>query len=225
MGGVERISIESVDSMQEHSGVHTELSQQELEAAVVQLERRLRSYTERAALLGFSYVGRMPFQSVSPMLEVIRETLEGEESVALQQRRRLNHVAVELLQNVSRHGYDGAAREEARRPLGFALFRVERSQMRVVTANLCVRKVAESVQASVVRLNSLTLDQVRALHKVQLTGGEISDRGGAGLGLMDVIMRSGQPLGVYRETVNEELDLLELSSSIPTQVAAADGNK
>ena len=97
--------------------------------------------------------------------------------------------------------------------------------MRVVTANLCVREVAESVQASVVRLNSLTLDQVRALHKVQLTGGEISERGGAGLGLMDVILRSGQPLGVYREAVNEELDLLELSSSIPTQVAAADGNK
>lgn len=211
--------------MQEHPEVYTELSQQELEAAVVQLERRLRSYTERAALLGFSYVGRMPFQSVSTMLEVMRETLEGVESVALQQRRRLNHVAVELLQNVSRHGYDGAARGEARRPLGFALFRVERSQMRVVTANLCVRKVAESVQASVIRLNSLTLDQVRALHKVQLAGGEISDRGGAGLGLMDVIMRSGRPLGVYREAVNEELDLLELSSSMPTQVVAANGNK
>lgn len=196
------------------------LSESEYVTVMSRLEHRMERYKGGVALLDVSYIGMMPFTYVNTLLDLIRSSLEGMPYLRVQQRRRLNHVAVELLQNVSRHGYDGFARgDDARRPLGFGVFRVEEETVRVATANLSAREDAQRVQDRVVQLNNFTYDQLRALHKVQLTSGKISDLGGAGLGLLDVLMRSKHSIGVYRESVSERLDLLELSSIVPTELA------
>lgn len=196
------------------------LAESEYVSVMSRLERRLERYKGGVALLDVSYVGIMPFTCVNRLLDLIRSSLEGMPYLHIQQRRRLNQVAVELLQNVSRHGYDGFAHgKNARRPLGFGVLRVEEETVRVATANLSTKEDAQRVQDRVVQLNNFTYDQLRALHKVQLTSGKISDLGGAGLGLLDVLKRSRHSIGVYRESVSERLDLLELSSIVPTELA------
>lgn len=194
-------------------------------SVVSRLEQRMERYRSGVALLDVSYVGMMPFACVNTMLDLVRLSLERLPYLHSQQRRRLNNVAIELLQNVSRHGYDGNAAEETRRPLGFGVFRVEEDTIRVATANLSTKEEAQRVQSRVYQLNSFTYEQLKALRAVQLTSGKISERGGAGLGLIDVLLRSKHSLGVYRESVSESLDLLELSSVVPAELSRVDADR
>lgn len=189
-------------------------------AVLKRLEARARSYSLGATAVNLSYVGLMPFSCVNVMLDFVKSTLDELTCMQLQQRRRLNHIAVELFQNISRHGYDEFSPGDCRKPIGYAVFQLNAYKACVVASNLCLKEVAQEVQDCISMLNSLTCDQLKALHKVRLANGEISDLGGAGLGLIDVRMRSRQLIKVHREPVDSKIEIIEIIVQMPTEVVA-----
>lgn len=195
------------------------LALEEYATLVARLRRRCERYRVGEALVDVSYVGVMSFACINPMIGAISSSLFCMPYLRVQQRRRLKFFATELLQNVSRHGYDVFPTGEKRHPLGYYVFRVEKGVARIVTANLSMKESARCVQERVTQLNGYTRDQICAMSHAQLVTGELSGAGGAGLGLFDVRKRSRCPIAVSRESVSESLDILELALEIPTELA------
>ncbi len=108
--------------------------------------------------------------------------------------RRVYSASVEMLQNVVIHG------EKA--PLGakprFALYAMDYDEERVqvLTANIIRSSDVPALRAKIDELNApgMTIDRKRAKYQIQLNEGALSEKGGAGLGIIEVAKKTDIPI-------------------------------
>lgn len=107
-------------------------------------------------------------------------------------RRRVFHVMVECLQNMTKHSdeYD----EDDR--IGNGMFIVGKSEehWNIITANKIYRDRIDDLKKSIDEINSMTVDELKVLYKKQIREGVLSEKGGAGLGLIDIARKTGERL-------------------------------
>lgn len=107
-------------------------------------------------------------------------------------KRKVFHVMVECLQNMTKHSdeYDEKDR------IGNGLFIVGKKDgvWNVITANKILADRIDDLRASIDYINSLDKDDLNALYKKQIREGKLSDKGGAGLGLIDIARKTGRKL-------------------------------
>ncbi len=107
-------------------------------------------------------------------------------------KRKVFHVMVECLQNMTKHSDDYDTDDR----IGSGLFIVGKkdSVWNVITANKILNERIEELKSSIDHINSLTKEELNALYKKQIREGSLSDRGGAGLGLIDIARKTGRKL-------------------------------
>lgn len=107
-------------------------------------------------------------------------------------RRRVFHVMVECLQNMTKHSdeYD----EDDR--IGNGLFIVGKSEehWNIITANKIYKSRIDDLKKSIDEINSMTVEELKVLYKKQIREGVLSEKGGAGLGLIDIARKTGERL-------------------------------
>jgi hypothetical protein len=64
----------------------------------------------------------------------------------------------------------------------------------VITANKILNERIDDLKNSIDHINSLTRDELNALYKKQIREGSLSNKGGAGLGLIDIARKTGRKL-------------------------------
>lgn len=107
-------------------------------------------------------------------------------------KKKVFHVMVECLQNMTKHSdetrWDGG--------VGNGLFIVGKKEgyWNVITANKIVKDKTEDLKDTIDRLNSMSKDELNALYKKQIKEGTLSEKGGAGLGLIDIARKTGEKL-------------------------------
>lgn len=151
------------------------------------------SLHDEMASNGFSLVYEGEFshdvmKMFTAMAERDMDKTKEEKSV----KRKVFHVMVECLQNMTKHSddYDDEDR------IGNGLFIVGKKNgvWNVITANKILKSRIDDLKASIEYINSLTKEELNALYKKQIREGSLSDKGGAGLGLIDIARKTGQKL-------------------------------
>ncbi|MCB0754084.1 MAG: hypothetical protein H6603_01440 [Flavobacteriales bacterium] len=123
--------------------------------------------------------------------------------------RRISFIMVECFQNVVRHGKSTDEKKEkseglfAARLLGDANY--------VSSINMIDVKEVEKLREKLNQLNSIEKDKLKALYLEVLNNEEISTKGGAGLGLIQLARKAGQPISYDFENLNEQLANFYLS--------------
>ena len=64
----------------------------------------------------------------------------------------------------------------------------------VITANKILTEKIEGLKASIDNINGLNKEDLNALYKKQIREGSLSEKGGAGLGLIDIARKTGRQL-------------------------------
>lgn len=107
-------------------------------------------------------------------------------------KRKVFHVMVECLQNMTKHS-DEYDEDDM---VGNGLFIVGKKDgfWNVITANKIVNDKIEDLKKSIDFINSLSKDELNALYKKQIREGSLSEKGGAGLGLIDIARKTGRKL-------------------------------
>jgi hypothetical protein len=121
--------------------------------------------------------------------------------------KRAGQVLIESLQNVARHGWvddDGQtpffmALEYT--PLGFQL----------QTGNIVDFDMASELRHRLAKVNGMNREELRKAYVERLCQGELSERGGAGLGLISMAKRSEGPLNYQFSEFGQGLFLFSLS--------------
>lgn len=108
-------------------------------------------------------------------------------------QRKVFNVMVETMQNISRHA-DLVTSDPGELRRGVVIISHSDKAYSVVTGNLVRSHKVEALKARLDNINTMDRPQLMAAYKKQITEGEISEAGGAGLGFLDVAKKSGQKI-------------------------------
>jgi hypothetical protein len=104
-------------------------------------------------------------------------------------RKKIFHVLVEILQNVSKHGYEFRNTRE-----GIFMMGLANDKFRIYTGNFILNTHIKQLEELLVSLNTMTKKQLDELYKLTLHLGVYTSKGGAGLGLIDIARDSSEKL-------------------------------
>lgn len=162
------------------------------------------------------YEGEITHQITKAFTSLAENNMERL-SEDLSVKKKVFHVMVECLQNLTKHSEDADKEEVIENPfLGNGIFIVGKLDncYHVITGNAVMNENVEDLKKMLDQINSLDKDGLTALYKQQIRGGEISEKGGAGLGLIDIARKTGEKLDFYFEPINEKSSFFMLKTTI-----------
>ncbi|MBI9067630.1 MAG: hypothetical protein JEZ09_10085 [Salinivirgaceae bacterium] len=109
-------------------------------------------------------------------------------------QNRFSFLTTELFQNIIRHGGHKEQGENDERLPGFFMTQNRNKQYNIIAGNLIDNDKVEQLKLQFDELNSLNNHQLKDLYKKVITQGELSAKGGAGVGLIDMARKSGHKL-------------------------------
>jgi hypothetical protein len=104
-------------------------------------------------------------------------------------KRKVFHVMVEMIQNITRHS---ANSDESGSGNGIFVIGERKEYYYIITGNVVRSSIVRDLEDTIERLNELDKSALNDLHKYQMQTGELSEKGGAGLGLIDIIRKTGE---------------------------------
>lgn len=130
----------------------------------------------------------------------------GEESAV---KRKVFNVMVECLQNIVKHADEVANNQSA-------VFMVGRSNDKyiVISGNPIMNGNIDQLKSKIDEINLLDKDGLKELYKSIIKNTEISDKGGAGLGFVDMARKSGNKLDYNFVDIGDDTSFFCLKSSI-----------
>ncbi len=153
------------------------------------------------------YIGKFNQRITKFFSEMIEDELEKECQDKIT-RRRVYHTIVEILQNMQRHTEELGE--------GSGLFMIGRKQhiYYIITSNKILKSNVPQLKSTLDRINAATKEELKQMYKKQLVEGKLSDRGGAGLGLIDIARKTESKYEYLFLPINFELDYFVLKIEI-----------
>ena len=121
---------------------------------------------------------------------------------------------VECLQNISKHAENRNSIVTSKDGRGIFMISKDDSEYNVTTGNIINNDKIPKLREILENINSLDQDGLKILYKQQMREGRLSDRGGAGLGFIDIARKTGQKLIYSFLTINEKRSFFVLTSTI-----------
>ena len=85
----------------------------------------------------------------------------------------------------------------------------------VTTGNTVEIEKIDGLKSMLDHINSLDKDQLNELYKKQIKDGVLSEKGGAGLGFIDIARKTGKKLDFFFQPIDEKVSFFIMTSTIP----------
>ena len=151
--------------------------------------------------LGYIYRGRFTQQITDSILSLTESNLTTNEQ-SNKMKKRVYLILVEGLQNITRHQDDTDDDSSE----GYGIFVIQRKSDKyfITTGNLIEKESIKHIKDLIDKINSLEKDELKKYYKQVLEEGSLSEKGGAGLGLIDMAKKSGNKLSYEFKDINEK---------------------
>jgi hypothetical protein len=128
-------------------------------------------------------------------------------------QKKVFHVMVECLQNISKHAEDFSSTDLF---AGRGIFLVSKSEneYNVTTGNAVENTKIPELTRMLENINRMDKDELTELYKKQMRDGRLSEKGGAGLGFIDIKRKTGRNLDYHFLPIDSEASFFLLTSSI-----------
>jgi hypothetical protein len=132
-------------------------------------------------------------------------------------KRKVFNILVECLQNVVKHG------EELEHP-GLAgtvpvlMIGREDDQYIIASGNAMFTKNVDDLKSKIDEINNLDKNGLKQMYKKIMRNNSMSEKGGAGLGLVDMARKSGEKLSYNFSRIDDKLSFFSLKTAIPRQI-------
>jgi hypothetical protein len=161
------------------------------------------------------YQGDFTQETTKSILTMAERNLDssGEESNI---KRKVFNVMVEALQNIVKHSdelVDGQTRSHA------AIFLIgrETNKYSIMSGNPIRKENIAGLQKKLDQINGLDKEGLKELYKEIIKNTTISDKGGAGLGFVDMARKSGAKLEFSFPEMNSEYCFFCLKVNVPRE--------
>ena len=98
---------------------------------------------------------------------------------------------------------------------GFIIKSIDENSYSITTGNYILVNNVEKLKEKIDHVNSLTPENLRIYYQQSLGKSEFSEKGGAGLGIIEMAKKSGKKLDYEFTPIDEKHSFFSLSVSIP----------
>ncbi len=166
--------------------------------------------------LGYIYRGSFNDDISDSILELTEISLQSEEQSS-KIKKRVYAIMVEGLQNITRH-QDSSPDVKAEYKSIFVLQKLDEKYF-ITTGNIIEKQNIDNIKTLIAKINKLDKDELKIYYKQVLEEGTLSNKGGAGLGLIDMAKKSGNRLSYHFKKLNDNLYYFYLHTVPSLEVA------
>ena len=159
-----------------------------------------------------SFKGHLSEEMLHSILSVIERKLEDFKADN-RTKKRVYHVLVECLQNLFHHSKVDPDAEESI----IVMVVKNASGYSVITGNYISSTDVDSLRARIREINDMDSDQLKNLYRKVLNNDTYSDKGGGGLGIIDIARKSEDKLDYGIVPVDEFNSFFSLNVKIADQ--------
>ena len=165
--------------------------------------------------LSYIYRGIFTQSITDSILSLTEANLDkaGEDSKI---KKRVFTIMVEGLQNITRH--QEVKEESLSDQKGIFIIQDKNSKYFITTGNPIINENIQNLEEQLNRINNFESEELKQYYKNVLNDNIISDKGGAGLGLIEMARKSGNKLVFDFVKLNENYSYFYLSTAISQAV-------
>ena len=145
----------------------------------------------------------------SEMAEASMEAVEHETT-----KKRVYHVMVECLQNMCKHADEKDFSDDAGRGKGILLVGSDDDEYSVTTGNLIANDNITDLTEMLDKINLMNPEELKKTYKRMIREARLSDKGGAGLGFIDMVKKTGNPIDYMLEPTDDEKSFLIIIAKV-----------
>lgn len=124
--------------------------------------------------------------------------------------RKIYAIFIELAQNLQNHSAERNSNDSHTEGEGIIIIRENDAYYNIESGNLIEKDKIEQFSQYIEHLNQLDEPMLRKLYKLKLREARNKGKRGAGIGLIEMIRKSGNPLGYEMKEFNEQYQFLTI---------------
>lgn len=162
-----------------------------------------------------SFKGDVTSELMSSVLQIIEQRMDSLNE-APRLRKKVYNVLVECLQNLYHHIDEVPAEKEKSGVDRSAIFMISLRDngYAITTGNYILTSRKQSFKNRLEKINSLDKQELKELYKEVLSSDSRSDKGGGGLGMIDIARKTGKKLNYDFAPLSDEYSFFSLNINI-----------
>lgn len=140
----------------------------------------------------YTFHGEFNYKMIDTLLTDVKREINKSDLEVLTQKKTYK-VLVECLENVYRHS-SGNKKDISEKQEGIFVLTRNENGYGVIVGNSIHPEDAPSLKEKLDEVNALNKDELKERYKAMIKTTTISENGGAGLGIMDIAIKSGSKL-------------------------------
>ena len=137
-----------------------------------------------------AYDGVLSKDIVSAFLNKLRQNIQGVKDVSKQEKKRFFSIVVECIQNLSKHGNVSDLNDDH----FLVVVEKENNTLKISTGNLIESSKKGTIETLIDNVNAKNDSELQALYRDGVANNELSSKGEASLGLIDIARKSTDKL-------------------------------
>lgn len=165
-----------------------------------------------------SFKGDITSELLSSILQIMENKLDNIQE-APKIKKKIYNVLVECLQNLYHHMDEHAPVQNNRaRSAVFLIGKGNDGSYFIITGNYIKVENIEGLKNRLEEINKMDKEQLKDYYKQVLNNGQMSEKGGGGLGMIDIARKTGQKLEFYFLPVDESYSFFTLNIKISQEI-------
>jgi len=163
--------------------------------------------------INLAYEGEITHQITKAFTSLTENNMIRDEDYNSVQKK-VFHVMVECLQNISKHADNQFNFVSSKDGRGIFLVSKDEAEYNVTTGNVVKNEKIDELKKMLEHINQLDRPDLNKLYKQKIREGRLSEKGGAGLGFIDIARKTGQKLVYSFIKIDEVKSFFVLTSTI-----------
>jgi len=159
-----------------------------------------------------SFKGDVTSELLTSILQIMESKMDNMQEEP-KMKKKVYNVLVECLQNLYHH-MDDTAGEAGGASSAIFMIGKKDNLYNIVTGNYIANENVAGMKSRLDEVNALTKEELKDYYKQILNNGEMSLKGGGGLGMIDIARKTGQKLGYHFQSVNDKISFFSLNIKI-----------
>lgn len=165
-----------------------------------------------------SFKGEITSDLLTSILQIMENKMENMQEEP-KMKKKVYNVLVECLQNLYHHLDDVADTVDGTDKIRSAIFMIgkQRDKYSIFTGNYILNENIHGLKRRLDEVNSLNKEELKEYYKKVLNNGEMSLKGGGGLGMIDIARKTGEKLEYNFLEIDNKVSFFTLNIKVTHQ--------
>src|SRR3954464_3828260 len=162
-----------------------------------------------------SFKGEITSDLLTSILQIMENKMDNMQEEP-RMKKKVYNVLVECLQNLYHHLDEITETDEKIRSAIFTIGKLE-NKYSIVTGNYILNENINGLRTRLDEVNSLNKEELKEYYKKILNNGEMSLKGGGGLGMIDIARKTGEKLEYNFLEIDNKVSFFTLNIKVSNQ--------